>query len=113
HGAADRAHRATELHQHAVAHHLDDAAVMLSNKRYQNTRPMLLQYRERPRFVPLNESAITDHVGCEDGGQAPLHAFFGHAIGSPLENAVPPIVLGVHGDVYDPALPLRVTKGSD
>src|SRR5690349_1133088 len=82
-----------------VAHHLDDAAVMLSDKRYQNSPATLLQYRERSRLVPLNQSAITDHIGSEDSTQAPLHAFFGHAIGSPLENAVPSIVLGRRGDV--------------
>ena len=76
--AGDRVDRTGELDQHAVAHDLDDAAVMLGDQRIQDALTPLLQRRQRARLVLLHQSAVADHVGGKDGGEAALDAFFGH-----------------------------------
>ena len=53
-----------------------------------------LEGRQRARLIVLHETAVADHVGGEDGGEAALDAFFGHKMRLPFENAVPSIVLG-------------------
>ena len=42
----DRVHRAGELDQHPVAHHLDDAPAMCAHSRFENSLPPLLQRRQ-------------------------------------------------------------------
>src|SRR5262245_54873298 len=71
-----------ELYEHAVAHKLDDAAVMLGHQRLNDARPPLLQGAQSARLVRLHEATVADHVGGKYGGQAALDAFSGHAMGA-------------------------------
>src|SRR5262245_55424474 len=79
----DRIDRAGELDQYPVTHHLDDAAVMIGDHWLQDTFAPLFQCSESSRLVLLDEAAVADHVGGQDGGQAALGAFFGHMTQSP------------------------------
>jgi hypothetical protein len=38
----------------------------------------LFQRGQGPRLVVPHEPAVADHVGRENGGEPPLHAFLGH-----------------------------------
>src|SRR5215470_8271665 len=67
------------MNQHPVAHHLDDAAVMLGDQWLQNTFAPLFQCSESSRLVLLDQAAVAYHVGGQDGGEPALRAFFGHA----------------------------------
>ncbi len=70
---------AGELHQHAIAHHLDDAALVLCYQRLEDALAPLPQRRQRAGLVLLHEPAVTDHIGGKDGGEAALSTFSGHA----------------------------------
>jgi hypothetical protein len=64
---------AAERDQHAVAGHLEDAAVMLGHQRLQHLLAPLLQRRQRAGLVLLHEAAVADHVGGENGGKTAFH----------------------------------------
>src|SRR5919108_282669 len=64
---------AGELHEHAIAHDLDDTAMMLGHQRLQDFAAPLLQGGERSCLVLLDEPAVADHVRGQNSGQAALH----------------------------------------
>ena len=61
---------------------------MVRHQRHQDRPAALLQCCKRARLALLNEAAITDDVGGDNGGKPPLDAFFGHAMGLPSQNAI-------------------------
>src|SRR5262249_61547332 len=73
-----------ELHQHAVAHHLDYAALMLGYQRLEDALTPFLQRRQRTGLVLLHQAAVADHIRREDGGKAAWNALLSHAGGPPL-----------------------------
>lgn len=68
---ADRAlHRiddAAEFGQQAIAHQLENAAVMLGNLRLEQLLPMSAKALKRPRLVLLHEPAVAHDVGGQNG----------------------------------------------
>ena len=72
--ARDRVHDARELHQHAVAGELDDAAPVLGDLGVDQFLAMRLERRERGGLVYAHEAAVADHVRSQDSGQTAFHA---------------------------------------
>ena len=72
-GALDRIDDASELRQNAVAHELEDAAAMLRYLRFNQFKPVGLQPLEGFRFILLDQPAVADDIGGEDGGQFAFH----------------------------------------
>ena len=71
--------RAREFDQRAIAHQLDDAALVLCRQGLDDALATLPQRRQRAGLILLREPAVTDHIGRKDGGEAALSAFSGHA----------------------------------
>jgi len=70
--------------------HLDTraaAAVVLRHQWFENVPATLFERSHRTGFVLLHEPAVADHVGCQNGGEAALGAFFGYVTPLPSENA--------------------------
>ena len=67
-GALHGIDHAGELDQRAVAHQLDDAAMILGDRRIDHLAPAVLQPRQRARFVLAHHAAVTGHIGHENGG---------------------------------------------
>src|SRR5262249_27379823 len=78
-GAARRIEDAAELDQEAVAHHLEDAAVMLGDRWIEELAAVLLQGTHRPLLIGLHQPAVAHHIGCQYGGKPTLNALFAHA----------------------------------
>jgi hypothetical protein len=57
-----------ELGQQAIAHQLEDMAMVSLDLRLEQFLAMYPQTFERTRFVQLHEPAVTDYVGGENGG---------------------------------------------
>ena len=74
----DRIDSASKLNQHAIAHQLDDAAMVLGDQRGQYLAPPRLQHCKRPRLVLFHKSAVADHICGQDCGKAALDPNFGH-----------------------------------
>ena len=72
HGAAHRVDNARELDEGAVAHELDDAALVLGDQGLDELSAVRLEAGEGAVLVPLHEPAVADHVGRQDGGEPPL-----------------------------------------
>jgi hypothetical protein len=68
-GAFDRIDHAPEFDQRAVAHQLDDAAVVLSDFRLDEVLAQRLQARVCALLVGRHEARVADDVGGENGGQ--------------------------------------------
>ena len=81
-GACDRIDHAAELAQRAVAHELDDAAMVLGDQRLDQLLAVRLETLERSRLVALDQARIADHVGRENGGEAAVDAGSGHGVNS-------------------------------
>ena len=86
-GAGDGVDHAAELAQRAVAHELDDAAMVLRDQRLDEALAVLLEALERSRLVALDQARIADHVGRENGGKAAVDAGGGHGVTSNYSNA--------------------------
>jgi hypothetical protein len=56
-----------------VAHQLDDAAVVLCDRRIDDVGAKGLERRMGPRLVPAHHSAVADHVGNHDRGELAFH----------------------------------------
>ncbi len=54
---------AGKLHQRAVPHQFDDAAVVLGSFRVNQLCTMCLECRQRAHFVLTHKAAVADHVG--------------------------------------------------
>ena len=78
-GAGNCVDSAVELDEYSITHHLDDAAVMLSDQWSEEVLPQPLQCGERASLIPLHQSAIADYIRDEDGGEAAVSAFLGHS----------------------------------
>ena len=78
--ALDRVDGAGELDQHAIAHHLDDAATMPGNRGLEHFPSPALESGERAGLVQLHEAAVADHIGGQNGGKTALGALFGHVL---------------------------------
>ena len=81
-GAGHRIDDAVELAQRAVAHEVDDAAVVLGDKRLDELPAVRLEARERAGLVRLNQPRVADHVRRQDGGEATLRAEHSHRAAS-------------------------------
>src|SRR5262249_10226862 len=68
-----------ELGQGAVAHEPNDATAVLGEQRFENCFAPVSQRGQRTSLVLLHEPAVANHIGGQDGGEATLGAFFGHA----------------------------------
>ena len=67
-GAAQGVDDALELHQDAVAHRLDEAAVMRGDLGLENILEIGLEAGARALLVDLAQAAIADDVGDHHGG---------------------------------------------
>ena len=74
HGAGDGVNDTGELDQRAVAHKLDDAAIVARDLRIDDLAAQRLEARERVGLVGTHEPGITDNVRGQDRSQATLHA---------------------------------------
>ena len=79
-GALHGVDGAGELDQHAVAGHLEDAALMLGDQWLQHLLAPGLERGQRAGLIVLHQPAVADHVGGQDGSEAALDAFFGHGL---------------------------------
>jgi hypothetical protein len=70
---------AAELGQEAVAHQFEDASVVHCDLRLEDLFAMRPKPRERIRLIPLDQSAVADHVRGQDGGEATSWRLFRHA----------------------------------
>ena len=77
-GALDGIDRAAEFHQHAVAVHLEDAALVPGDDRFDHGAAPALERGQRAGLVLLHEPGIADHVRGDDRGDATLSAWFDH-----------------------------------
>ncbi len=77
-GAADRVDDAGKFRQDAVAHQLDDAAVVARRQGFDQFRQMRLQRRMRSCLVRRHQGGIADDIGRENGGQAAAYAGLVH-----------------------------------
>jgi hypothetical protein len=66
---------AGELHQHAVAGNLKDAALMLGDQGFQDLLTAHLEGSQRAGFVDLHQAAVTDYIHCQNRGQTAFHAY--------------------------------------
>jgi len=57
-----------ELDQRPIAHQLDQAAVMLGDRRFQQLLAMRLEGGQGARLVSLHEAAVADHIRGQDRG---------------------------------------------
>jgi hypothetical protein len=73
-GTADGVDDAAELDQQAVAHGLDQSAVVLGNPRLEYVVEIGLESRARPLLVDLAEAAIAGDIGDHHGSEPALHA---------------------------------------
>src|SRR4030095_3149179 len=71
--ARDSIAHAPESGREAVAHQLEDAAVMTGDFRPEKLPAVSAQPFERGRLVLFHESAVADHIGGKDGGQSAFH----------------------------------------
>ena len=62
----------------ATADQLDNAAVIGGDRRIENSLPVLLEGRQRARFVGPHQPRITDHVGRKDSHELTVDTFFCH-----------------------------------
>ena len=74
HGARHRVDDAGELDQRAVAHELDDAAVMFGDHRIDDLAAQRLEPGQGARLVEAHQPAVPHHVGGEDRDQLPFCA---------------------------------------
>ena len=86
-GAGDRIDHAAELAERAIAHELDDAALVLGDQRLDEGLAVGLEALERSRLVALDQARIADDVGRENGGEAAVDAGGGHGVTSNYSNA--------------------------
>jgi hypothetical protein len=76
HGAAYCLDGAGELDQDPISHDLDNSAVVLGYQWLKDFRAAGLQHSERASFVSLHHSAVTNHIGGQDGGEATVRRLF-------------------------------------
>jgi hypothetical protein len=62
---------ARKLHERAVAHQLDDAAVMLGDRRLDELPTQGFQPGDRAGLVDRHQPQVADHVGGQDGREPP------------------------------------------
>jgi hypothetical protein len=67
------ASNAREFHQHAVAGRLDDAAVVLGDRRIDALAPVRLQLRERAFLVRAHATAVPHDISREDRCHPVVH----------------------------------------
>jgi hypothetical protein len=80
---------AGKFRQDAVAHQLDDAAVMASDGGLQHFRTMALRFCQRHTLVDGHHAAVAGNIGCQDGIQSVFHGgTFGSAAGNMTPMAV-------------------------
>ncbi len=77
-GALDGVDGAGEVHEDPIAHQLDDTAMVRGDDRLKDFLAAGLERGEGAGLVHLHETAVADHVGSQDRGEAALGAFFGH-----------------------------------
>jgi hypothetical protein len=77
-GTGDRIDDAAELAEHAVAHQLDYAALVLCNQRLNDGLAVMLEPLERSRLVALDQARIADDIGRENGGEATVDTGASH-----------------------------------
>jgi hypothetical protein len=68
-----------ELGRGAVTHEPNDATSVFGKQRFEDCFTPVSQRCQRPRLVVLHKVAIANHIGSQDGSEAALGAFFGHA----------------------------------
>ena len=78
HGALHGVDHAAELAQRAIAHELDDAAVVLGDQRLDEALAVVLETLDRSGLVALHQARIADHIGRENGSEASVGTRGGH-----------------------------------
>ena len=73
HRGLDGIHGAGELHENAIAHQLDDTAMMLGNQRLKNFLASVFERSQGSGIIALYEAAVADNVGNENGGKPTFH----------------------------------------
>ena len=72
-GALDRIDDAAELGQQAVAHLLEDAAVMEGDFGFEQFLAIGLEALESAPFIPFHQCGVTDHVSGKNGYKLAVH----------------------------------------
>ncbi len=71
-GGGERVDGAGELHQHAVAGQLDDAAAALGQQRHELLLADGAQPGDGAALIPAHQPGVADHIGSQDRRQSPL-----------------------------------------
>jgi hypothetical protein len=77
-GAGDSVHDTWELDEHPVAGKLDDPTIMFGYLEIDELLPMMLESRQRGRFVNAHQSAVANYVCRKNGGHFALNTVLGH-----------------------------------
>ena len=73
HRAFDRIDHRAEFGEHAIAHQLEDVAVVARDLGLEQVLAPGRQPLMRPLLVTLHERGVADHVGGENGGELAFH----------------------------------------
>ena len=84
----DRIHRAGELDQGAVAHKLDDAAVMRGDDWVEDLGSQRLKARQSAGLVGPHEPRIADRVGAQNRSKPTLCTGVRHPFPTPMQSTV-------------------------
>ena len=71
--ALDGVDGAGEFHEDAIAHGLDQAAMMLRQERLKDRFASGIERSQRPRLIHTHEAAVADHIGHQDRSKPALH----------------------------------------
>ena len=77
-----------ELDESAVAHELDDAAVVLGQQRVDHLAAQLADRGQRAGLVRLDQAGVADDVGGQDRRQPPLRPGHGRCYGNPPQRGL-------------------------
>jgi hypothetical protein len=71
-------HGTAEFDQYSVAGALDDAAVVLGDRRLKEFPAVSVEPSECPFLVRTHQPAVAGDIRRKNGSEPPLHALFGH-----------------------------------
>ena len=80
HGAGHRVHDARKLGEEAVACGLEEPTLVLGDLGLDHLGAELPDCRESTVLVLAHETAVADHIGRQDGGEAALDGVLCHSI---------------------------------
>ena len=108
--ALDRVDGAGELDQHAVAHQLYETAAMFRQQWLDDGLVPERQGSERAGLVDLDQPAVADHIGGQNGGETTMDARFDHIRRLPSKVVLGRTLCSRKTGFYRPGLPVRVIR---